>query len=273
MEKALYINQTNKPVVMRDGPSVWVTEEGRAGRRIPVRLINRVVIIGNVRVDAGAIMLFSSSNIPITFLDSRAKETAVVIPYNHRLPKHYKEQKILLASEDNIRRYKKWVNSRRTLIQLNFVKRFLPGLFKILRHKGFGEGNYQEILKGIRRVSEDKWHVINNVVVEIFRNMIIERLIKADIDPHLGVIHRRHNFGLALDICYIMGGEIDIQSVQFFRSDKKRDMMVRKDNHWIITDKGIKNIVHRFENRYNENKRLLEEIIDELFELIREMST
>jgi len=272
MGRTLYISHTNKPEIVRDGPSIWVKEAGKAGRRIPARLVSRVIIIGNIRLDSDSITLFADNNIPITFMNNRAEETAVVIPYNHKLSKHYKEQRMLLDSEDNIRRYKEWANAKRALLQLNFIRKFLPSLAPRLEHKGFGEGNYQQLLNGIRKVSERKWLIVNGVVTAIFRNMIVEALIKLDLDPHLGVIHRRHNFGLALDICYIMGGESDIQTLQFLRSNKHNNLMIKKDTEWIITDEGIKNIVHRFENRRIALRKRLDEIIDEIFILIREMS-
>jgi len=43
--------------VHRDGPSFLVTFHNRAPRRIPAREIDKVVIIGNVRIDANSIIL------------------------------------------------------------------------------------------------------------------------------------------------------------------------------------------------------------------------
>jgi len=273
MGRSLYINQTNKPLITRDGPSIWIKEDGKAGRRIPARLINRAVIIGNVKLDSGTIMLFADNNIPVTFMSRDTEETAVVIPYNHRLPNHYKEQKAFLDSDENIRRYEEWANAERVLLQLNFIKKFLPSLAPRFEHTGFGEGNYQLLLKEVRKVSEERWLVINRMVTNIFRNMIIEYLIKAELDPHVGIIHRRHNFGFALDICYILGGESDIQCVQFFRSSNLPSLFKKEKNQWVITDEGIKNIIHRFENKRHGVKKKIENIIDDFFELMREIRT
>jgi CRISPR/Cas system-associated endonuclease Cas1 len=271
MGRTLYINHTNKPVVFRDGPSIWVKEKGKAGRRIPARLVGRVIIIGNVTLDSGTITLFTNKNIPITFMNNRSEESAVVIPYNHRLPDHYKEQMIFLDSDENIGRYEEWANAKRALLQLNLLRRYLPALAIKLEQRGFGEGNYQEILKGLRRVGEEQWLIANGVVSNIFKNMVIESVLRADLDPHIGVIHRRHNFGLALDICYIMGGEIDIQCLQFFRSANFDSLMFKDKGRWVVTNEGIKNIAHRFENKRKEMKEKVENIIDELFILMREL--
>jgi len=271
MGRSLYINQTNKPLIFRDGPSIWIKEEGKAGRRIPARLITRAVIIGNVKLDSGTIMLFADNNIPVTFMNRKTEESAVVIPYNHRLPNHYKEQKVFLDSDENINRYEKWANAKRAIIQLTLIKRYRPQLAARLKQTGFGEGNYQLLLKEIRKVNEEQWLVVNGIVTNIFRNMIIEHVIKAELDPHVGIVHRRHNFGFALDICYILGGESDIQSVQFFQSKELKSLIRRENGQWFITDDGIKNIIHRFENKRQGVKKKIENIIDEFFELMREI--
>jgi CRISPR/Cas system-associated endonuclease Cas1 len=273
MGRSLYINQTTKPRINRDGPSIWIQEEGKAGRRIPARLITRAVIIGNVRFDSETIMLFADHNIPVTFMNNRTEEAAVVIPYNHRLPDHYKEQKTILDSDENINHYVEWANSKRTLLQLNLIKRFLPRLAGRLERTGFGEGNYQLLLKKMRRAEEEQWLLVNNMVTGIFRNLIIEYVIKAELDPHVGIIHRRHNFGFALDLCYIMGGESDLQSVQFFRSKGIKSLITKKRGQWIITEQGIRNIIHRFENKRKDIERKIENILDEFFELMREIRT
>ncbi|MBI4847727.1 MAG: CRISPR-associated endonuclease Cas1 [Nitrospirae bacterium] len=273
MGRTLYINQTSKPVIFRDGPSIWVEEEGKAGRRIPARLVGRVIIIGNVKLDSGTITLFAENNTPITFMNNRTDETAVVIPYNHRLPDHYKEQKIFLDSKENIEHFEQWANSKRALLQMALLRRFLPKLMPRFETVGFGEGNYQEILKTLRKVGDRKWLAANGIINNIFRNMIVEHMIKSGLDPHLGVLHRRHNFGLALDLCYIMSGMSDLQTLQFFHTCKDNNFIEKDRENWFVTDAGIRNIIHRFENRRAAMQEKVENILDELFALIREMLT
>ncbi len=68
-----------------------------------------------------------------------------------------------------------------------------------------------------------------------------------------------------------MGGESDIQTLQFFRSKGLGKLIDNDDEEWAITDEGIKNIVHRFENRRGDIKEKIDKTIDDLFDLIREM--
>lgn len=273
MKRSLYLNDNmNGLTVLRDGPSVWIKQRAVAGRRLPIRLISRVVIIGNVKIDAMAITLFAENNIPVIFMHRSAKEVAVVIPYNHKLPVHYEEQKALLQSEKHIEKYTNWAKTKRMTIQLKALYRF----FKDRSFKSYneiGEGNYQLILKNLKP-SEDRWNVVTDIIANLLRGLIIERLLKADLDPHTGVIHRRHNFGLALDICYIMGAEVDIQALQFFRSKGSESWLLKKSpGGFEVTSEGLKNIIHRFENKNAILIEMIENIIDEIFELIREIRT
>jgi len=232
-----------------------------------------VIIIGNVKLDSGTITLFAENNTPITFMNNRTDETAVVLPYNHRLPDHYKEQKIFLETTENIDHFVQWANSKRALLQMALLRRFLPRLMPRFETLGFGEGNYQEIVRTLRKVSERKWVIVNGIITNILRNIIVEHLIESGLDPHLGVIHRRHNFGLALDICYIMGGLSDLQTLQFYNSGKGLTLLEKDRDQWFITDAGMRNIVQRFENRRAAIEVKIENILDELFALMREMLT
>lgn len=272
MERSLYLNDNLRGLtVLRDGPSVWIKDRATAGRRIPVRLVSRVTVIGNVRIDSGAITLFAENNIPVIFMHRTGEEIAVVIPYNHRLPTHYEEQKVLLQSEENIQRYTHWAKKKRMTIQLKVLSRFFKNrAFRF--YNEIGEGNYQLILKNLKP-EEPKWLVVSELITNLLRGLIIERLMKADLDPHTGVIHRRHNFGLALDLCYIMGAEVDMQASQFFRSPESTTWMIKKSDRLELTGQGIKNIIHRFENKRLIVTEIVEGIIDELFELIRELRT
>ncbi len=272
MERSLYLNDNMKGLtVLRDGPSVWIKDRSIAGRRVPVRLVSRVVIIGNVKIDAMAITLFAENNIPVIFMKRTGEEVAVVIPYNHKLPIHYEEQKILLQSEKNIEKYTNRAKTKRMTLQLR-------ALYRFFKNKGFkfyneiGEGNYQIILKNLKP-SEDKWQVVTDIIANLLRGLIIERLIKAHLDLHTGVIHRRHNFGLALDICYIMGAEVDMQALKFFSSPESANWIIKKSGRLELTGPGIQNIIHRFENKRLILTDIVEGIIDEIFELIRELRT
>lgn len=272
MGRTLYLNENKTLRVLRDGPSIWIKWTDKAGQRVPVRLVSRVFIIGNVKLESGAITLFTENNVPVVFMNRKGDELGVAIPYNHKLPTHYEEQKVFLETNRNIERYTKWAETKRMVIQVNVLKRLFPGIGSKLRY-GLGEGNYQELISRLKPSDQAKWKTITSIVGNIFRGLITEQVIKADLDPHLGVIHRRHNFGLVLDISYIMEAEIDIQSLQFLRTSIKHQYIEKKGGDYFVTESGMKNIIQRFENRKMDISNLICNIIDEIFELIRELKT
>ncbi|MEK6673967.1 MAG: CRISPR-associated endonuclease Cas1 [Nitrospirota bacterium] len=273
MEKSLYLNESRGLEILRDGPSIWIRQEGKAGRRIPARLIGRVVIIGNLKLEAGAITLFTENDIPVTFMNMRGEETAVTIPYNHNLPRHYEEQKIFLETENNIQRVKNWIFAERRLLQLETMKRLSKGAAAVFTSKGFRESDYQRFIDAYIKGGQESWKIVNGVVSNLFREMIIGSLIEADLDPHMGVLHRRHNFGLVLDICHMMGAAEDLQSLQFLRLCKDKAYMLKSQQGQSVTKEGMKDIIHRFENRRKALYETLGRILDDLFELMREMRT
>jgi hypothetical protein len=228
------------------------------------------VVLGNVKLDAGAITLFTENDIPVVFMDNSAEETAMAIPYNHQLPRHYEEQKVFLESEENSSRYEKWAQAKRTVLQTAMLQRLDRSLSGQLTF-GIGEGNYQQVLAGLKPKSKDKWSVITGIINSLFRGLIMEHVLKADLDPHTGVIHRRHNFGFVLDICYIVGAESDMQAVQFFRADRQTFLMENRNNGWRATEPGMRNIIHRFEDRRVPLSNLIGTVMDEAFELMREL--
>lgn len=273
MGKTLYLNESKDQIrVVRDGPSVLIKTKERACSRVPARLLSRVVIIGNVRLDAGSITLFAEHDIPVVFMDRRAEEVAVTIPYNHRLASHYEAQKVFLENKENILRYEKWANTKRMVIQVGVLKR-LDRQFEGRLIHGLGEGNYKEIISRLKRGDENKWQMVTGFISNLLRGVIIERLLKADLDPHTGVIHRRHNFGLALDICYVLGAESDMQGLQFLQSKAGWPQKAGRFQDGQLSDLSVRNMVHRFENRLIVLYNMIEIIIDELFELMREIRT
>lgn len=268
MEKTLYLNENTSLDIIRDGPSIVVKENGKSGRRVPARLVQRVVIIGNMKLETGLITLFTQNNIPVTFLDKRGSQIAVTLPCKHRLPEYYLEQKILLESDYTTRRFMTFLKAYRQRIQIDVLKRMLK------RHlperyitEGLREEEYRQVIDEAIMPYSERFSQIRNAVSAIFLEMVVSKLVASDLDPHLGVMHRRQDFGLALDICHILGPEIDIQSIQFFNGKKVSDHCIQK----VLSPEDMRVVAVRFENRREYLANMTDRIIDGIFELIREL--
>lgn len=271
MDKTLYLSEAKGLEVLRDGPSLWIKQESKAGRRIPARLVSRVIIIGNVRMDSGVITLFTENDIPVTLMDTKGDEVAVTVPYNHKLPRHREEQKICLKNEECIKIFNLWLVSQRRRVQLSAVKRLSESKLATFRSIGFREKEYQDFISGYKRSTERRWLAVNSLVSNLFREMIIAALVKTGLDPHIGVLHRRHNFSLALDICHILGPEEDLQTIQFFAGGASKAYISENNDGVGGSKEAIKDIIHRFENRRRALLNMTEKIIDDYFDLMRDL--
>lgn len=263
MKRTLYlVENKERIVVQRDGPSFLITLKNKAPRRVPVRLIDKVVVVGNIRLDSETITLCAEHQIPVLFIDKTNNEKAILLPYNHKLPKYYKAQRVMLQSNETLRRYKKWIKTRITIARVETLK----ALFKAFNISyDIGEGNYEFIINKIRE-NKPGWSLIKDIVMNFIRAVIAGRIIKAGLDLHLGLIHRRVNFGLVLDISLIFDPEADFQTFKFYKS-YSNEVLTNEE----LTPLGIKGIIDRFESRRQYIAATTEKIIDELFEIMRDV--
>jgi len=274
MDRTLYLNEKRGLEVLRDGPSIWVKEYGMAGRRIPARLIGHVVIVGNVKLDAGAITLFTENNIPVTFMNRKGDEVALTIPCNHQCHAHYHDQRKILEKEIYISYYRQWLESERRKIQLKVVKKLSRQVASGFVKHGFKEQDYQDfIIRNIEGGDKKKKVVVEKVIGNLIREIILKSILSAGLDPHIGIINRRQDFGMVMDIFYSIEPEVDLQTIQFFQSIKDRDYIYMSSTGMTIAKDGMKDIVHRFENKKRLTVDFIEHIIDGLFETIRYIKT
>lgn len=268
MEKTLYLNENTTLDVIRDGPSIVVKEDGKSGRRVPARMIQRVVIIGKMKLETGLITLFTQNNIPVTFLDKRGNQIAVTLPYKQYLPGYYQAQKILFESDYTVRRFMTFLRAHCQRVQIDVLKRLMKRQIpERYITEGLKEEEYQQVIDNATISYRERFPQIRNTVSAIFLEMVISKLVASDLDPHMGVMHRRQDFGLALDICHILGPEMDIQSIQFFHGKKASDHRRQK----VVSSEDMRAVVVRFENRRGCLESMTDHIIDGIFELIREL--
>ncbi len=274
MDRTLYLNEKNSLVVLRDGPSIWVKEFGMAGRRIPARLIGHVIIVGNVRLDAGAITLFTENNIPVTFMNKKGEELALTIQCNHKGNAHYHDQRKILEKEIYINYYRQWLESERRKIQLKVVKKLSRQVASGFVKHGFKEQDYQDfVIRNIAGGDKKKKEVVEKIIGNLMRELILKSVLSAGLDPHIGIIHRRQDFGMVMDIFYSIEPEVDLQTIQFFQSNKDKDYVYMSSTGMTVARDGMKDIVHRFENKKKMVVDFIEHIIDGFFETVRFIKT
>lgn len=271
MDRTLYLNEKKGLVVMRDGPSLWIREKDKAGTRIPARLINMVFIIGNIKMDAGAITLFTENNTPVTFMNKSGEAIGVVMPYNHQLPDHYDEQRRFAQRVENIEAFSQWTVSMRRETQLAVMKKVDWDATQSFLSKGFKEHDYAEIINLRRQSKEGEWKIVHDAARNLLMEMVVREIMAADLDPHMGIINKNCNFGFALDLCSAIEPEADLLAIQFFTSCRWHDFISSAGKRCTLTKEGWKNVVHRFENRKTLIAGHLDSIIRGYFGLLRQV--
>lgn len=99
--------------------------------------------------------------------------------------------------------------------------------------------------------------------------MVIKEIISSNLDPHMGIINKNCNFGLALDLYKILEPECDLMTIQFFTSCRWHEFVLNTDKKCTLTKDGWRNVVHRFENRKQVIAHRLDMVIRGYFDLMR----
>lgn len=208
MDRTLYLNESDRVKLVVDGPSLWVTPKGKAGRRIPARLIGRVVIFGNVRVGVDMIALFASRGTPVSFYTRKGEPLATALP---RMPVpgvNADRLRDAMETADGLELLVNWMKSRRTGIILSWLREISPPVAEEIAVKGFDEAAYSRMV--IRRAGGEPRYA---EVAAILRGMVEETTLnvigKAGLDAHIGIRQNGRDFGLCADFDWMMRGEID----------------------------------------------------------------
>lgn len=268
MDRSLYLVDNENIEVTADGPSLWIQKPMKAGQRVPLRLINRVYVIGNIKISSEAMLALAEQNIPLIVSRHSGEDKAIMLPYNHRLPSHFKEQRVILENAINLFKYIKWLKAYRMCLQLRLLKKYFPYLKK---SNVLGEGDYEVLLAKLIPRNKCLTRVVKDVVSFLFKGLITVNLIKAGLDVHTGAYFRRVNFGFVLDLIYLLEAMVDEQVILFFKQPNYSRFVQQCKERVCLTSEGYRNIIHRFENKKSELSNQINKVIDDFFYLIREL--
>ena len=260
LDRTLYLTEKKGLIVKRDGPSVWIQEDGSAGRRIPARFINMVVVIGNIMMDTGVVSLFSEKNVPIMFMNVRCEEVAVTAPSQTKLEGRLNLQKRILEKQGGEQAYGAWARSKRrktAFLTRSYYAERKEGLFAMAwRDIAEMEQTINYAREQHRLVFNTAFHIID----ELAREMIISMLGKTRLNPDAGILSRNVQFGFAKDISFMISPEIEVQAAAFAFSARQEHFSVNNERSCVLSRKGMKKIVETFE----ENKIVLGKYIEDI---------
>lgn len=257
---------------MRDGPSLWIMMGNKAGRRVPARLISRVIITGNVKLDASVITLFTESGKPVIFLSRKGEVLATAFGMINPTWRIKERQTLLFTNRIYRPRVMNWFNARRRNNQLQLLEHLSYKDLKLLTSKGLRERDFKRIIASYLPEDEKMVRVIIGTITGLLHEFITDCLLASELDPHLGVIHRRYNLGLVRDLTYMIETEAIRQTIQFFRMKKWEFYLDFAEGEWLLNAGGMKSIATRFENQRSAVEEMINNLIDDIFQLMRELS-
>ncbi len=267
MKRTLYLCQTKGMKVRVDGPSLWIEQKGRAGRRVPFQMIEHAVILGNIAIQTDVLTSLSELGIPVSIFSKKGENVTMVLCYDEKIPPYYHKQKVFYRSPENRERFMNIVRHWRRKTQIAALKRYSKELFKKFKQDGLKDEAFKKIIKHETLFYGDRYSMVYGIVRGLFCQMILTEVKKARFDPSLGIVHRRHPHALVQDIAYMLDAEVHLQTMQFFRSSAREPLITSIG----ITTDGMRDIALRFENRRLALNALVNQVIDSIVEAIIEL--
>ena len=258
--------------IQRDGPSLWIMVGNKAGRRVPARLISRVIITGNVKLDSGVITLFTENGVPVTFLNRRGDILGTALGVVNPDWRLKERQTILFVSSVYRSRVLNWITAKRRNSQIQLLKDLACKEIELFLSKGLREKDFKKAISSYLPDDEHAVRIIAGTIKGMTYELITNCLLTSDLDPHLGVLHRRYNMGLVRDLCYIIEAETVRQTIQFFRLKRWDVYLEGQNGEWALKPAGIKSIAMRFESHQKRVQEIIGCLIDDIFQLMRELA-
>lgn len=267
MKRTLYLCEAKGMTVKVDGPSLWIEQKGRAGKRVPLQMIDRVIIVGNLRLDTAVLSHLSAENVPVTIFTKNGKTVSVLVGYDDSCPRYYHRQKVFYMSLFNQDRFRNMARHWRRKTQVSALKRFSKALYEVFKENNLKDSAFKRITEFETLLYKDRYSMVYKIVYGMFCQLILTVLTQAGLDPSCGVIHRRQPHGLVHDITYMLEAEIHIQALQFFRARAEETRITSIG----VTTEGMRDIALRFENRKKAIWVMINMIIDNIIEAIKEL--
>jgi len=270
MDRTVYLNERKGIRVRRDGPSLWIEERGRAGRRVPLRLIGQVVIRGNIRLDSGVITMLAAEGIPVTFL-SAGEDPVVALPADTDRARLRGRVERFRRSRRGVEAVRQLFCARKRTLETGLIRRLLPEAAALVGEKGLRERDYHAIVDFLvdRAGGRAAVRAARPVIRGLFHELVLRMVLDEGFDPHRGFFEGGRDFSLVKDILFAVSSEMDRQAIRFARSRALERFVSGTDDRRRLTHEGYRNIVVRFENARGRTERVVGSLLDDFLDLLR----
>ncbi|MCP9450491.1 MAG: CRISPR-associated endonuclease Cas1 [Nitrospira sp.] len=257
MDRTLFLNERPGLSVRRDGPSLWIDQPGLAGRRVPVRLIRRVLIAGNVSLDTESLTVFAERGVPVTLIGRNGQPVAMVVSCASSLFVRRGLQIGAIEHPPVRERIASWLRAWERGRRLALATDLDSVTAARWRRHGMRTLEYEQWVQRLGRLcgATLRQRRLFHAAVD---TLILDRITETGWDPHVGVIHRGESLGFVKDCAMAIRADADRLWLEQGRLADRSDVALSFD------------VAKSFEQHRSHLVRLLSRLLDQYGELLRE---
>ncbi len=176
---------------------------------MPVRLIRRVLIAGNVALDTESLTAFAQRGVPITLLNREGEPVAVVLGCAAGLFAQRGRQAAALEDPRRRDRLCAWMRAWERGRRLVLASRLDPVTAAQWRRDGMRSADYDAWIARqarLRSVSLRRRGFFRAAL----QTLALEAIVEAGWDPHLGLLHRAQPLGFVRDCVAALQPDADL---------------------------------------------------------------
>lgn len=257
MDRTLYLNERPGLQVRRDGPSLWIEQPGSAGRRVPVRLIRRVLIAGNVALDTESLTAFAERGVPVTLVGRNGQPVAMVVSCASGLFARRGLQVGAIEYPLVRERIASWLRAWERGRRLALVTDLDSETAARWRQHGVRTPEYEQWVQRLGRLlgAASRQRRLFHAAAS---TLILDQITERGWDPHVGVIHREEPLGFVKDCAMAICADADRLWLEQGRLAQR-------------TEAALSHAVAECFERYRPRlARLLGRLLDQYGEFLRE---
>ncbi len=264
--RTLYLNSLNKALTVEiDGDSLSYIEKRDRNTctiYIPLRQISRAVIFGNMRIQTDLLAKFSAFDIPVLIITEKQNKPIISISINYANMHNNDNLMYLIRNKKDA--LAKFFFYYRKLLQHMTLKTINKGAG--LNLHDIKDKTYKEIISQVTEKHQPQWEEIRTLIHSLFFGYCIDVAIKyLKVNPHQGIINQMKSFGFVKDMLFSLTGEIDYQSILFFRTTKISAL--KPDEDKLFSTPNILKIISIFEERIFTSVNFVRELKNKIAEL------
>lgn len=257
MERTLFLNERAGMRVRRDGPSLWIEQPGSAGRRVPVRLIRRVLIAGNVALDTESLTAFAERGVPITLVGRNGHPAAMVVSCASGLFVRRGLQVGAMEHPSVRERVSAWLRAWERGRRLAVATSLDSVTAARWRRDGVRTMDYEQWVERLGRLLGAAFRQRRFFHAAV-GTLILDRITELGWDPHVGAIHRGEPLGFAKDCAMATRADADRLWLEQGRLAQHTEASLSRD------------VAEYFERHRPRLARLLDRLFDQYAELLQE---